>query len=40
MDKLLLNCIGFDWDEGNINKNWIRHQVKRNESEQVFFNGQ
>lgn len=38
MNTLLLNCIGFDWDEGNSEKNWIRHQVIRNEAEQVFFN--
>ncbi len=38
MDELLLNCVGFDWDEGNAEKNWIRHQVTRNEAEQVFFN--
>ena len=38
MDELLFNCVGFDWDEGNAEKNWIRHQVTRNESEQVFFN--
>ena len=37
MDELLLNCIGFDWDEGNAEKNWLHHQVTRNESEQVFF---
>ena len=38
MDELLLNCVGFDWDEGNVEKNWNRHQVTKNESEQVFFN--
>ncbi|KAA3663173.1 MAG: BrnT family toxin [Calditrichaeota bacterium] len=38
MNKPFLNCIGFDWDDGNSEKNWIRHQVSRNESEQVFFN--
>lgn len=38
MNELLLNCTGFDWDKGNAEKNWIRHQVTRNESEQVFFN--
>jgi uncharacterized DUF497 family protein len=38
MDELLLNCVGFDWDAENAEKNWIRHQVTRNESEQVFFN--
>ncbi|MEP0805698.1 MAG: BrnT family toxin [Chloroflexota bacterium] len=29
---------GFDWDEGNRDKNWIRHQVTNGECEQVFFN--
>ncbi len=38
MNELLLNCEGFDWDEGNSEKNWIRHQVTRSECEQVFFN--
>ena len=28
----------FEWDEGNSEKNWIRHRVTRQESEQVFFN--
>lgn len=38
MTELLLNCTGFEWDEGNAEKNWLRHQVARNECEQVFFN--
>jgi len=38
MTELLLNCTGFEWDEGNAEKNWIRHQVTRNECEQAFFN--
>ncbi len=38
MDKLILNCEGFEWDEGNAEKNWILHRVTRNECEQVFFN--
>lgn len=29
---------GFDWDSGNTDKNWVRHQVTQGESEQVFFN--
>lgn len=29
---------GFEWDEGNQTKNWIRHQVSAPESEEVFFN--
>ena len=38
MKDLLISCEGFDWDEGNSEKNWIRHQVARSECEQVFFN--
>ncbi len=38
MKNIFTNCIGFDWDEGNSEKNWILHQVSRNECEQVFFN--
>ena len=38
MKGLLKYCTGFDWDKGNSDKNWIRHQVTRNECEQVFFN--
>ena len=29
---------GFDWDEGNIEKNWLAHEVTPQEAEQVFFN--
>ena len=29
---------GFDWDQGNIEKNWIAHGVTPQEVEQVFFN--
>jgi uncharacterized DUF497 family protein len=29
---------GFDWDDGNIEKNWLSHQVTPQEAEQVFFN--
>ena len=29
---------GFEWDEGNKDKNWNRHQVACNECEEVFFN--
>ena len=35
---ILTDCIGFDWNEGNSEKNWIQHQVIKNECEQVFFN--
>jgi uncharacterized DUF497 family protein len=29
---------GFDRDEGNIDKNWIKHQVTNSECEELFFN--
>ena len=30
--------VGFEWDEGNLLKNWEKHQVSASECEQVFFN--
>lgn len=38
MKNIFAGCIGFDWDDGNSEKNWILHQVSRNECEQVYFN--
>ena len=35
---IIQKCIGFDWDEGNISKNWDNHKVAPSESEQIFFN--
>jgi uncharacterized protein len=32
------SIVGFDWDEGNKQKNWEKHQVDFRESEEVFFN--
>ena len=36
--EILNQCIGFDWDKGNIDKNWLRHKVSPAECEQTFFN--
>lgn len=36
--KLLSTCTGFDWDKGNVEKNWIKHSVGALECEQIFFN--
>jgi hypothetical protein len=33
----LAACTGFQWDAGNTDKNWERHQVSQGECEQVFF---
>lgn len=34
----LASCTGFDWDQGNLLKNWERHRVSAAECEEVFFN--
>ena len=31
------NCIGFEWDDANTQKNWERHQVAPEEAEDLFF---
>jgi uncharacterized DUF497 family protein len=38
MAEILENCEGFEWDEGNTNKNWHRHRVTDAESQEVFSN--
>jgi uncharacterized protein len=30
-------CVGFDWDESNVQKNWERHGVTPEEAEDIFF---
>jgi len=35
---MLSQCTGFEWDKGNIAKNWIKHKVGIYECEQIFFN--
>ncbi len=37
-NKILANCTGFEWDQGNITKNWDKHDVSTGECEQIFFN--
>lgn len=38
MKEIISNCKGFEWDEGNSNKNWHLHRVTDSECEDVFFN--
>lgn len=38
MDDELKNIVGFQWDEGNTDKNRITHNVENWECEQIFFN--
>ncbi|MBP9817394.1 BrnT family toxin [Candidatus Shapirobacteria bacterium] len=36
--KIIPEPILFEWDEGNIDKNFIRHNVTNQEAEEVFSN--
>jgi uncharacterized protein len=38
MKSMLENTEGFEWDDGNSNKNWHLHGVTNGECEEVFFN--
>ena len=35
---MLENCEGFEWDDGNSNKNWYGHHIADAECEEVFSN--
>jgi uncharacterized DUF497 family protein len=35
---IISNCKGFEWNEGNSNKNWHLHRVTDGECEDIFFN--
>jgi uncharacterized DUF497 family protein len=36
--EIFKNIVGFQWDKGNLNKNFDKHSVSNVESEEVFFN--
>lgn len=36
--KALPGPLAFDWDKGNINKNWLKHKVTNKEAEEAFGN--
>jgi uncharacterized DUF497 family protein len=38
MEKGFEHFLGFQWDQGNIDKNLIKHNVENWECEQIFFN--
>jgi hypothetical protein len=38
VSDLMAGVTGFEWDEGNSEKNWRRHGVTRPEAEQAFLN--
>ena len=33
---LVAECESFEWDLGNKDKNWISHQIREHEAEEVF----
>lgn len=35
--SLLSNLEGFDWDKGNTEKNWLKHNITTKECEEVFY---
>jgi uncharacterized DUF497 family protein len=38
MDGVVDKAVSFQWDEGNSDKNWIKHGITQTECEQTFFN--
>ena len=38
MKNEFFDFIGFQWDQGNLDKNLIKHKVENWECEQIFFN--
>lgn len=37
-ESIIQNYIGFEWNDGNLSKNWDKHKVSTSECEQIFFN--
>ncbi len=38
LDDVLAGLDGFEWDESNSAKNWLRHEVQQAEAEQALLN--
>ena len=38
MSETIDKAVSFQWDEGNSEKNWIKHGISQTECEQAFFN--
>ena len=38
--KIFKEPVGFEWDKGNKNKNFLKHRVTDEECEEVFFDNQ
>lgn len=35
--RIIRQALEFEWDEGNIEKNWKKHEISDKEAEEVFF---
>ncbi|MGH9252970.1 MAG: BrnT family toxin [Vicinamibacterales bacterium] len=38
LEDLVAGLEGFEWDDGNSDKNWLRHEVRQAETEQALLN--
>lgn len=38
LDDVIPDLEGFEWDSGNSDKNWFRHEVRQAEAEQTLLN--
>lgn len=38
LEDLVAGLEGFEWDDGNSDKNWLRHEVRQAEAEQAVLN--
>ena len=38
LDEFIAGLEGFEWDAGNSDKNWLRHEVRQAEAEQALLN--
>ena len=38
LDEFIAGLEGFEWDAGNSEKNWLRHEVRQAEAEQALLN--
>lgn len=38
IESIINSCEGFQWDQGNSLKSWLKHRVNEGEAEQIFFN--
>lgn len=38
VDDIISKSEGFEWDDRNFEKNWLKHKISMKEAEEVFFN--